>query len=126
MTFELGYGYRFKLLDTKIGSISYIPSVGAGVMVGENFSVDIKQNAWWDFNNYQDSYGVQGFGGSITNRIEFNSKKERFGLFYENKLAYYHQEHGFLDGTQKYDLGFMGNSVGMKFMIYNPNNKKKH
>jgi len=125
MTFELGYGYRFKLLDSKFGSISYVPSIGAGVMVGENLSVEIKQNAWWDFNDYKESFGVQGFGGSITNRIEFNSKKERFGVFYENKLGYYHQEHGFLDGTQKYNLGFMGNSVGMKFMIHNPKNKKK-
>jgi hypothetical protein len=28
-----------------------------------------------------------------------------------------------MDGSQKYNLGFMGNSFGLKFMIYNP---KKH
>jgi len=58
-------------------------------------------------------------------RIEFNSKKERVGVFYENKLAYYHQNHGFMDGSQKYNLGFMGNSFGLKFMIHNPKNHEK-
>ena len=125
MTFEAGYGYRFKLLDSKFGNISYVPSIGLGVMVGQNLSVMVKEGQWWEFDEGLDKYGVQGFGGSITNRLEFNSKKERFGLFYENKLGYYRQEHGFLDGTQKYNLGYMGNSVGMKFMIYNPNNHKR-
>ena len=125
MTFELGYGHRFTLLDSKLGSITYTPSIGAGVMVGNNLSAVIKENAWWDFDYYQDQFGIQGVGGSFTNRLEFNTKKERFGVFYENKLGYYHQEHGFLDGKQTYNLGFMGNSIGMKFMIHNPNNKKK-
>ena len=125
MTFEIGYGHRFKLLDSKLGSISYVPSVGLGVMVGENYTVMIQKDGWWDFEEGKDAHGIQGFGGSITNRLEFNTKKERFGMFYENKLALYHQDHGFMDGTQKYNLGFMGNSVGMKFMIHNPNNKKQ-
>ena len=125
MTFEIGYGHRFKLLDSKFGSLTYVPSIGVGVMVGQNYSVMIAENEWWEFEDGADPLGVQGFGGSITNRLELNTKKERFGLFYENKLAYYKQNHGFMDGTQKYNLGFMGNSVGMKFMINNPNNKKK-
>lgn len=124
MTFELGYGHRFKLLDSKIGSISYVPSIGLGVMMGNNLTVVIKPGEWWEFDDYQETFGVQGFGGSVTNRIEFNSKKERVGFFYENKLGYYKQKHAFMDGTQKYNLGFSGNSVGVKFMIHNPNNKK--
>jgi hypothetical protein len=125
MSFELGYGHRFKLLDSKLGSINYIPSIGVGVMVGENITVMIKEGQWWEYDDYKDKYGIQGFGGSITNRLEFNTPKERFGVFYENKIGLYHQKHGFLDGTQEYNLGFVGNSVGMKFMLYNPNNKKK-
>ena len=35
MIFEAGYGHRFKLLELpKLGSIVYVPSVGAGVVVG--------------------------------------------------------------------------------------------
>jgi len=125
MTFEAGWGHRFKLIDTKFGSVTYVPSIAAGVMVGQNSSVMIKEGEWWEFEGRTDKYGVQGFGGSLTNRVEINSPKERFGIFYENKLSMYKQEHGFLDGTQKYNLGFMGNSFGMKFMIYNPKNHAK-
>ena len=125
MTFELGYGHRFKLIDTKFGNLTYVPSIAAGVMVGENYSVMIKEGQWWDFDEGKDKYGVQGIGGSLTNRVELNTPKERFGLFYENKLSFYKQEHGFMDGTQKYNLGYMGNSIGMKFMIYDPKNRKK-
>lgn len=125
MTFEVGYGRRFNLVKNKYGSITYVPSIAVGVMVGNNHSTYLAENEWWEFDSYDDAYGIQGFGGSITNRIELNSPKERFGIFYENKLSLYRQQHGFLDGTQKYNLGFMGNSFGVKFMIYNPNNHNK-
>jgi hypothetical protein len=124
MTFELGYGYRFKLFDSKLGSMSYIPSLGIGVMAGENRSTVIKPNEWFEFDDYKDNQYIQGVGGSVTNRIEFNSRKEKVGFFYENKLGYYQQNHGFLDGKQSYNIGFMGNSVGVKVMIYNSNKKK--
>jgi hypothetical protein len=124
MTFEIGYGYRFKIIDTKIGNITYVPSVALGVMFGGNLTVVIQENEWWEFDDYKDKNRIQGFGGSITNRIEFNTKNEIFGIFYENKIALYHQKHGFMDGTQEYNIGFTGNSVGLKFSIYNPNNWK--
>ena len=119
---EIGYGYRFKLIDDKIGKISYVPSIGVGLSCGQNLVVVIKENEWWEYDNYKQKSEVQGFGGSITNRIEFNTEKERFGIFYENKLSYYKQNHGFMDGNQKYHLKLIGNSVGVKFMI---NNSKK-
>jgi hypothetical protein len=121
MSFELGYGRRFKLIDTKIGSIRYVPSIGFGIITGENYSEVIKPNEWWESDKYEAPYGIKGYGGSITNRLEVNSKNERVGFFYENKFANYKMDHAFLDGTQSYNLSFMGNSVGMKFMIYNSN-----
>ena len=124
-TFEVGYGHRFKLLNSRFGSITYIPSISFGVMAGHNSSAVVKENEWWESDHKTDSYGIEGYGGSITNRLELNLPKERFGIFVENKFAHYEMNHGFQDGTQKYDLNFMGNSVGMKMMIYNPNNRKK-
>jgi len=115
---EIGYGHRVKLIDDKIGNITYVPSIGAGLSYGKNLVVVIKENEWWEFNNYKQKSEVQGFGGSITNRIEFNNGNEKFGIFYENKLSYYKQNHGFMDGNQKYDLKLIGNSIGVKFMIY--------
>lgn len=125
MIFELGYGRRINIVKGKFGSLTYVPSVALGVMLGNNVSIMVEKGEWWEFEEHFEPYGIQGWGGSITNRLEFNTPKERFGVFYENKLGYYFQNHGFLDGTQKYQLGFMGNSVGFKFMIYNPNNHKK-
>jgi len=125
MTFEIGYGYKFKLLTTKLGSISYVPSVGVGVMTGENYSVVVQENQWWEFQDKGDRYRIQGYGGSIRNRIEYSTPRDRFGIFYENKIAYYHQHHGFLDGTQTYNIGFMGNSFGIKIGI-NPKKLKRN
>ena len=119
MLFEIGYGYRFKLLDAKIGNITYVPSMRLGLSCGQNLIVVVKEEDWWNYDKYKQKAEIQGFGGSLTNRIEFNTKKERFGIFYENKLSYYKQNHGFMDGNQKYDLKLIGNSIGVKFMIYN-------
>jgi hypothetical protein len=124
MNYEIGYGHRFNLMDNKFGKISYVPSVGVGVMAGRNLTVVVQKDQWWEFDSYLDSQYIQGFGGSVSNRLEYSTKKERFGVFYENKFGYYHMDHGFMDGNQKYDLKFMGNNVGVKFMIYDPNNKK--
>jgi hypothetical protein len=124
MTFEAGYNYRFKILKTKFGNITYAPGLGFGLMVGQNYSSVIQPGEWWEFDGYVDDYGYQGYGVALTNRIEFKTPNDRFGIFYENKIAYYKLEHGFLDGSQKYNLGYMGNSFGMKFKIYSLKTKK--
>jgi len=115
---EIGYGYRFTLFDSKISNMTYVPSIGVGLSYGQNLVIVVKEDEWWNYDKYKQKSEMQGFGGSITNRIEFNTKKERFGIFYENKLSYYKQNHGFMDGNQKYNLKLIGNSVGVKFMIY--------
>ena len=125
MSFEIGYGHRFVLLDSRFGSISYVPGIAAGVMLGGNYSAVMQEGKWWDFDGYGASYGLQGVGGSLTNRVELNSRNERVGIFYENKLSAYRLETGFLDGTEKYTLKLMGNSFGLKFMLYNPEKHQK-
>ena len=119
MMFEVGYGRRIKLLNGKAGSLVYTPSVALGVTTGRNISI---LRGAGELEHYTDKFKIQGFGGSITNRLEYNLPKERFGIFYENRLSYFHQKHGFADGTQEDDLKLMGNTVGIKFMIYNPKN----
>ena len=95
-------------------------------MSGGNYTAKhVEGSDWWE-NGYQDDYKIQGFGGSLTNRIELNSKSEKAGIFYENKLSMYHQKHGFLDGTQEYNLKLMSNSFGLKVKLYDPANRKKN
>ena len=81
----------------------------------------MQKGKWFDFDSYQAPYEVQGYGGTIRNRLEVNSKSERFGLFYENRYSLYQMDHQFLDGSESYVLRFSGNSAGFKIMIYNPN-----
>jgi hypothetical protein len=93
-------------------------------MTGENYTVMIQENQWWDFDDYTDKYRVQGIGGSINNRIEYTTPNGKFGVYYQNKLAYFHQHHGFMDGTQTYNLGLMSNNVGFKFSINSPKKRR--
>lgn len=113
MIFEIGYGHRFKLLSGKAGSLTYTPSVAVGVTTGSNYTAVTKVGEWWESDQYSESYRIQGFGGTVTNKVEYTFPKERFGLFYENNLGVYQQKHGFLDGTQQYKLKFMGNNIGL-------------
>ncbi|MBU6155226.1 MAG: hypothetical protein KGP28_13060 [Bdellovibrionales bacterium] len=126
MIFEAGYGHRFTLIRSKIGSITYIPQVGVGLMTGRNLSVMVKAGEWWEFDESKTALGVNGFGASAGNRIEINSRNEKFGVFYENRVGYYKMQSKFFDGTQKFNLGFIGNSVGVKFMLYHKKRAPAH
>jgi hypothetical protein len=126
MLYEAGYGYRFTLIRSKIGNITYIPHVGVGLMAGRNLSVMVKAGEWWEFDESKTGLGVNGFGASGSNRIELNSRNEKFGVFYENRVGYYKMQSKFYDGTQKFNLGFVGNSVGVKFMLHHKKSKQPY
>jgi len=120
MLYEAGYGHRFTVFRTRIGNLTYIPHVGVGFMMGQNYSVMVQAGAWWDFEDATAPFGFNGYGASAGNRIEINTPNERVGIFYENRLGYYKMQSRFLDGTQKFNLGFVGNSVGVKFLLHHP------
>jgi len=125
MSYEIGYGYRINLVKSRFGNVTYTPSVGLGIMMGENLSIVVKEGEWWDFDEYQDRTRVQGFGGSVGNRIEYRTPKGNFGIYAENRIGYYRQQHGFLDGTQQYDIGYSSNRVGLVFGINKLSKQKK-
>ncbi len=118
MIYEVGYGHRFTLIRSRIGNVSYIPQVGVGLMMGRNLSVMVKAGEWWEFDESKTGLGPNGFGASAVNRIELNSRNEKIGVFYENRVGTYKMESKFFDGTQKFNLGFVGNSVGVKFLLH--------
>ncbi len=124
MAYEVGYGHRFTVLKSRIGNIVYIPQVGVGLMFGRNRSVMTKPGNWYDFEDSRRGIGLYGYGASVLNRVEFNLKNDRFGVFYENRVGGYTMEAPFYDGTQKFRLGFVGNSVGMKFLLFHAKPKK--
>jgi hypothetical protein len=103
---------RVKLLDGKAGSLIYSPGIQVGVITGKAYQEPGNLN-------------YHGYGGAITNKIEYITPGGKFGVHYENKLGHYNKKMAFLDGTQEYILKFMGNSIGMTFMIRDFNISKK-
>lgn len=130
--FKGGVGYRVPLLNTKFMNITTVPSLALGVMAGQNLTVSIKEGEWWEFDDHlAPKFSVQGFGGTVANRLEFNlGKKRRFGLFYEAAYSFVKQEHEFMQmedgspGTQKYNLQFMENTVGITIKLFDTKNRK--
>jgi hypothetical protein len=118
MIFEAGYAHRFVLIRSRLGNITYIPKVGVGVQIGKNVSTIAKPGQWWEYEDSRDQFRFQGVGASVSNRIELNSKNERVGIFYENRLGYYDTTAKFFDGTQHFGLGFVGNNFGVKFVLF--------
>ena len=127
MIYSVGYRPRFKLLDGKAGSLIYSPGIQVGIITGKAYSAVIKEDEWWEFDEYKEpgNLNYHGFGGAITNKIEYITPGGKFGVHYENKLGHYNKKMAFLDGTQEYILKFMGNSIGMTFMIRDFNISKK-
>jgi len=117
MEFEAGYGYKFNLASSKkFGKIFYVPGISAGVQTGKTASSAIKDG---ELQEYDEKYSIQGVGGSIRNKIEWRTPKERFGIFYENKTALYRRKHELLDGTQRFNFCYMASSAGFSFTLYN-------
>jgi len=126
MMYSVGYKARFKLLDGKAGSLVYSPGIQVGIATGKSYSAIIKEGEWWENDAYEESgLNYHGYGGSVTNKIEYLLPSGKFGIHYENKLGMYNKKVGFLDGTQEYTLKFMGNSLGLTFMIHDQSKKKK-
>jgi hypothetical protein len=120
LEFELGYAHRFNLISTsKFGNITYVPGISGGLHAGKTYSSTVDSKG--DRQEYKERFSVQGGGGSIRNKIEWLSPREKIGIFYENKVALYHREHDLLDGSQKYNLAYSSNSFGVSVMINNPN-----
>ncbi|MCE9506889.1 MAG: hypothetical protein K8R48_01040 [Alphaproteobacteria bacterium] len=125
MEYEVGYAHRFNLLSSrKFGTLSYVPGLSAGFQMGATLSVVVQKDKYWDFDDYHEKTKIQGLGGSIRNKLEWTTPNQRFGIFVENKTAFYHRKHDLLDGTQEFNLRYNSNNVGMTFMLYNPNRHK--
>lgn len=122
LEFEAGYARIFCVLASrKFGKIHYVPGLSAGVQTGQTFSST--RQADGTIREYKEPESLQGFGGSVRNKLEWTSRNQRLGVFYENKLSLYHRDHALLDGRQKYNLAYTSNNFGFSAMLYNPNKR---
>jgi hypothetical protein len=138
MEYEVGYAHKFQLCRKykflpwlenlkagNFGRLYYIFGASAGVQIGTTYSSAVQKDRYWDFDGYTEKTRVQGFGGSLRNKIEWLSPNGRFGVFVEIKISLYHRKHDLLDGTQVYNLRYTANNLGLTFMLHNPNKKLK-
>lgn len=120
MQFELGYGRRFRFLASRRGSFALVPRASAGVMVGGAVTVTLPPGGGWDFEEHDDRWRVQGFGGTAGLRLEFNGAKDRLGVFVEERASYYRLQTGFKDGVETFGLGFVNTNVGLRAAVWKP------
>jgi len=122
MDWQLGYGRRINILNSeKYGSLSYIPSVHAGITTGQHLDVYLKEGKYWEYDDYKDKNRIQGPNLSLGNRIQYDYKK--FSVFVENKMTVSHLQHQFLDGTAKYNMKYISTTFGIGFKLFETKGK---
>jgi hypothetical protein len=122
MNYQIGYGRKFTIFDTKkAGKLSYTPHVDAGVTIGGARSIYIVKSEGW--REHSDKLGVQGFNQSIGHRLEY--QKGRVGVFVDQKYTTSKIKHSFLDGQASYNLDYSTIALGVSIDLYTPKIKKK-
>lgn len=122
MDWQLGYGRRINIANSdKYGSLSYIPSIHAGLTTGQHLDVYVKEGEYWQFDEYKDKNRIQGANLSLGNRVQYDYKK--FSAFVENKMTVSHLEHPFLDGTAKYNMKYNATTFGVGVKLFETKGK---
>lgn len=116
MDWQLGYGRDITLLDTeKAGKVVYRPSVYAGISYGYHVDVYNKPNEYWQYDQNQSKFEIQGGNVSLGNRLSY--EYGRANIFAENKFTFSHLEHTFMDGRAEYNMKYNATTVGVGYQI---------
>ena len=119
---QVGYGRMIEIYETPhFGRLTFIPRLDAGVNTGLARSVHIVRGERWD--DYRDRLGVQGYNASLGARLEY--QKGKVSLFVDSKVIYSKLNHGFFDGTVKYDLISTPVTFGIGVDVFSGKKKKK-
>jgi hypothetical protein len=119
MDWQIGYGHKLVIFDdAKAGKLSYIPRVDVGLTSGQNRTVYVKKDEYWEFDEKEDKHRVQGVNASVGHRIEY--ERGKVGLFVDQKVTVSKLNHGFLDGTASYSMLYSPITFGLSFQIYQP------
>lgn len=126
MAWQIGYGRKFKIFDTKkAGKLTYVVRADVGIQTGAARTIIIDktnpQNVTW--NEHTDDFGVQGYNADIGHRIEY--QRGRFGIFVDQKMVFSKIEHGFMEGTASYTTQYTPTTFGVSVDLFTFNKKKK-
>lgn len=119
---QIGYGRMISIFETpRFGRLTFIPRFDVGVNTGQARSVHIVRGERWDDFN-EGKMGLQGYNASLGARMEY--QKGKFSMFVDSKVIYSKMEHGFFDGTVKYDLISTPITFGVGIDVFSGKKKK--
>jgi hypothetical protein len=117
---QLGYGRQFTFFDTKrAGKLSYTIKGDIGINTGSARSVHIKDGI---VENYQEPTKFQGYNVSLGHRLEY--QRGIVSIFIDNKAIYSKVEHGFYDGTMKYNLLSIPTTFGFGINLFDKKRRR--
>jgi len=117
MDWQIGYGRKLVIFENpKAGKLSYIPRVDVGLTSGQNRTVYVKKDEYWEFDEKEDKHRIQGVNASVGHRIEY--ERGKVGMFVDQKVTVSKLQHGFLDGTASYNMLYSPITFGLSFQIY--------
>ncbi len=113
---QIGYGRKIDIISNKkFGTLSYTPSVQAGLMIGSSFSAYTVKGGYWDSDSK--AQGIEYKGTSLTAGHRLDYEKGRMGLFIDQKYTTSNIKQDFLDGSAKYRLNFSPVTFGLSVKI---------
>jgi hypothetical protein len=120
---QVGYGRMIEIfVAPRFGRLTFIPRLDVGINTGLARSVHIVRGERWD--DYYDNLGVQGYNASAGARLEY--QKGKVSMFVDSKVIYSRMNHGFFDGTIKYDLVSTPITFGLGIDVFSGKKKKKN
>jgi hypothetical protein len=90
--------------------------VDVGLTSGQNRTVYVKKDEYWEFDEKEDKHRIQGVNASVGHRIEY--ERGKVGLFVDQKVTASKLKHGSLDGTASYNMLYSPITFGLSFQIY--------
>jgi hypothetical protein len=116
---QIGYGRKIDIISNKkFGTLSYTPSVQAGLMIGSSYSAYTVKGGYWDAEDKKQ--GIEYKGTSLTAGHRLDYEKGRMGLFIDQKYTTSNIKQDFLDGSAKYRLDFSPVTFGLSVKINRP------
>jgi hypothetical protein len=119
MQYELGYGYAIPLFKTeRAGRIVFTPQIQAGIVVGPANGQMLQKGEYWEFeSNMGTKYHVMGMSITPAARLEWQSKRQRIGLFAEYRYSHSNLKYPFMDGTIKHKMEYQSITFGFSTSI---------
>jgi len=117
MDWQIGYGRKLVIFDgEKSGKLSYTPRVDVGLTSGQNYTVYLKENEYWEYDGFKDRHRVQGVNASIGHRVEY--QRGRVGLHVDQRMVFSRLNQGFMDGTANFNMQYSPITFGVSFDLY--------